>query len=125
MRIRTVIFGKKVRKPNDIRNDVEFEEYALEMVEPQANNFIENNRLTKDDIVTYKVRIKHAVEKVKREVRGGQQIVDVVDIVNVRIFISFIDNGIESTEPSTAFIEDGEEKKPLEIPDWAKTGQIV
>lgn len=98
MRIKTVIFGKKVRKPSDIRDDVEFETYALEILEHQANNFIEDNRLTQKDIQTYKVKIKHAKEKVKREIKGGQQIIDVVDIVNVRILISYYERENDSSD---------------------------
>lgn len=90
MRIRTVVFGKKVRKPDDIVDAVEFEEYALEFVENRANDFIASKGLTRDDIVTYKVRTKKSNEKVKRDIKGGKQIFENMDFLNVRIYLSYI-----------------------------------
>ena len=42
MRIATEIFGSKVKKPEHITNDIEFEYYSLERIQERANNFIEN-----------------------------------------------------------------------------------
>lgn len=121
IRVQSVIFGKKVRKPADITDDLEFEDYALEIVESQANNFIAENHLGRNDILTYKVRMKHATEKIKRQVKGGQQITDVVAILQVRIIISFIVEEEEEGNVGKDNVEQTEVKKELEIPEWAKT----
>ena len=90
MRVKTVIFGKKVRKPSDIVDAVEFEDYALEPVERRVNDFIAEHELTREDILTYKVRTKKGNERIKREIKGGKQIYENVDYLNVRIYLSYL-----------------------------------
>ena len=90
MRVKTVIFGKKVRKPADIVDAVEFEDYALEPVERRVNDFIAEHELTREDILTYKVRTKKGNERIKREIKGGKQIYENVDYLNVRIYLSYL-----------------------------------
>lgn len=88
-RIRTELFGKKVRKPADIVDPFEFEMFALEQVENRVNDFIHDKKLSKEDIVTYKVRTKPTREKVKREIKGGQHIFETVDVLIVRVYLSY------------------------------------
>ena len=90
MRVKTVIFGKKVRKPADIVDAVEFEDYALEPVERRVNDFIAEHELTREDILTYKVRTKKGNERIKREIKGGKQIYENVDYSSVRIYLSYL-----------------------------------
>ena len=90
MRVKTVIFGKKVRKPADIVDAVEFEDYALEPVERRVNDFIAEHELTREDILTYKVRTKKGNERIKREIKGCKQIYENVDYLNVRIYLSYL-----------------------------------
>lgn len=90
MRIKTEIFGKKVRKPIDMNDAVEFEEYALEPVERRVNDFIAEHEISREDIVTYKVRTKRAMERVKREIKGGKAIYENVEVLNVRIYLSYL-----------------------------------
>ena len=90
MRVKTVIFGKKVRKPADIVDAVEFEDYALEPVERRVNDFIAEHELTREDILTYKVRTKKGNERIKREIKGGKQMCGSVDYLNVRIYLSYL-----------------------------------
>ena len=90
MRVKTVIFGKKVRKPADIVDAVEFEDYALEPVERRVNDFIAEHELTREDILTYKVRTEKGNERIKREIKGGKQIYENVDYLNVRIYLSYL-----------------------------------
>lgn len=88
--IATEIFGKKVRRPADMTDDIEFEYYALEVVENRANDFIAQHELTPEDIKTYKIRMKKKEEFVKREIRGGKTINEKVQFMNVRIYLSYI-----------------------------------
>ena len=90
MRVKTVIFGKKVRKPADIVDAVEFVDYALEPVGRRVNDFIAEHELTREDILTYKVRTKKGNERIKREIKGGKQIYENVDYLNVRIYLSYL-----------------------------------
>ena len=83
MRVKTVIFGKKVRKPADIVD-------ALEPVERRVNDFIAEHELTREDILTQKVRTKKGNERIKREIKGGKQIYENVDYLNVRIYLSYL-----------------------------------
>lgn len=89
-RIKTEIFGKKVRKPADITDLYEFESYALEPVENRVNDYIHEKGIAQSDIVTYKVRTKMATERVKREIKGGKTIFETVQVMNVRIYLSYI-----------------------------------
>ena len=73
-----------------IPDDIEFEYYALEVVENRANDFIAQHELTPDDIKTYKIRMKKKEEFVKREIRGGKTISEKVEFMNVRIYLSYI-----------------------------------
>ena len=83
MRVKTVIFA-------DIVDAVEFEDYALEPVERRVNDFIAEHELTREDILTYKVRTKKGNERIKREIKGGKQIYENVDYLNVRIYLSYL-----------------------------------
>lgn len=86
----TEIFGKKVRRPADMIDDIEFETYALELVERRANDFILEHKISREDIVTYKVKMKKKEEFFKKEIRGGKQISEKVQVMHVRIYLSYI-----------------------------------
>ena len=90
MRVKTVIFCNLLRKTADIVDAVEFEDYALEPVERRVNDFIAEHELTREDILTYKVRTKKGNERIKREIKGGKQIYENVDYLNVRIYLSYL-----------------------------------
>ena len=91
--ITTEIFAKKVRRPSDMTDNVEFEYYALETVERRANEFIAERGIAREDIVAYKIKMKKKEEKVKREIRGGKQISEKVEFMSVRIYLSYICSG--------------------------------
>ena len=88
--VSTKVFGKRVRRPDDMVDDVEFEQYSIEMAERQVNDFIQNKDIALEEIVAYKVKAKKKNEKVKKEVRGGHSVNINVDIMTVRIFLSYI-----------------------------------
>lgn len=93
MQVFTEIFGKKVRKPEGITDDVEFEYYALEVVERRANDFIAEHELSREDIITYKVKLRRSFEKVKKSLKGEQIIVENVEFIYARIYLVYaVDN---------------------------------
>lgn len=89
MQIFTEIFGKKVRKPNDITEDIDFEYYALEVIERRANEFIEEHNLTRNDIITYKVKLRRSFEKVKKSLKGGKEIIENAEFIYARIYLTY------------------------------------
>lgn len=86
----TEIFGKRVRRPTDMVDDVEFEMYALESVERRVNDFIAQREIAREDIVTYKVKMKKKEEMATRNVKGGQQIREKAQFMTVRIYLSYV-----------------------------------
>ena len=91
MRIATEIFGSKVKKPEHITNDIEFEYYSLERIQERANNFIENKGLNREDIITYKV-------KLRRSLGGGKIISTTDEIIFARIYLTYVDKSKENIE---------------------------
>lgn len=89
MKIKTVIFGKKVRLPPDITNIIEVEDFALEPVEVQVNNYIAEQGIKRGDIITYKVKIKKDRVRQKRQVKGGKQVMETVRVAYVRVYLSY------------------------------------
>lgn len=88
--VATQIFGKKVRRPQDMKDEIEFEYYALEQVEMRANDFIAAHNLSRDKILTYKVKMKKSRENFLRNIKGGNRIREKVEVMNVRIYLSYI-----------------------------------
>lgn len=98
MRIATEIFGNKVKKPEDITNDVEFEYYALDRIQERANNFIEKKQLTREDIITYKVKLRRSFEKGKKDLGGGKIINTTDEVIFARIYLTYVDKSNEFEE---------------------------
>ena len=98
MRIATEIFGNKVKKPEDIINDIDFEYYALERIQERANNFIENKGLNREDIITYKVKLRRSFEKGKKDLGGGKIISTTDEIIFARIYLTYVDKSKENIE---------------------------
>lgn len=88
--ITTEIFSKKVRRPADMVNNVEFEYYALEILEGRVNDFIAERELTPQDIVAYKVKLKKKEEMVKRDSKLGKPVTEKVEFMNAKIYLSYI-----------------------------------
>ena len=88
--ITTEIFAKKVRRPADMVNNVEFEYYVLEILESRVNDFIAEHELTPQDIVGYKVKLKKKEEIVKRDSKLGKPITEKVEFMNGKIYLSYL-----------------------------------
>lgn len=91
MRIATEIFGSKVKKPEHITNDIDFEYYSLERIQEKANNFIADKGLTREDIITYKVKLRRSFEKGKKDLGGGKIINTTDEVIFARIYLTYVD----------------------------------
>ena len=95
MRIATEIFGNKVKKPEHITNDIDFEYYSLERIQEKANNFIANKELSRDDIITYKVKLRRSFEKGKKDLGGGKIISTTDEVIYARIYLTYVEKSEE------------------------------
>lgn len=95
MRIATEIFGNKVKKPEHITNDIDFEYYSLERIQEKANNFIANKELSRDDIITYKVKLRRSFEKGKKDLGGGKIISTTDEVIYARIYLTYVEKSDE------------------------------
>lgn len=91
MRIATEIFGNKVKKPEHITNDIDFEYYSLDRIQEKANNFIERKELSREDIITYKVKLRRSFEKGKKDLGGGKIINTTDEVIFARIYLTYVD----------------------------------